>query len=102
MISWILLMTVMVVPYVFAGVVVSLALTRSPFPMGQVYGVDLLGAALGCVTVLILLNLLDGPTAVIVAGALAGLSSLAFAASAGAEARVLLKSSPGGDSRRAS
>jgi hypothetical protein len=42
--------------HVFAGVVVSLALTRGPFPTGQVYGVDLLGAALGCVAVLALLN----------------------------------------------
>ena len=93
-VSWALLLTVMAVPYVFAGVVVSLALTRSPFPTGQVYGVDLLGAALGCVAVLGLLNLLDGPTAVIVAGAISGLSSLAFAASAGAEDRLRLKSMP--------
>src|ERR1035437_2832106 len=58
-VSWALLLTLMAVPYVFAGVVVSLALTRSPFPTGQVYGVDLLGAALGCLAVLALLNLLD-------------------------------------------
>lgn len=93
-VSWALLLTVMAVPYIFAGVVVSLALTRSPFPTGQVYGVDLLGAALGCVAVLVLLNLLDGPTSVIVAGALSGLSSLAFAASADAEDRQRLKSKP--------
>ncbi len=91
-VSWTLLLTVMAVPYVFAGVVVSLALTRSPFPTGQVYGVDLLGAALGCIAVLGLLNLLDGPSVVIVAGAISGLSSMAFAASAGAEVRLRLKS----------
>lgn len=51
-VSWTLLLSAMAVPYVFAGVVVSLALTRSPFPTGQVYGVDLLGAALGCIAVL--------------------------------------------------
>ncbi len=93
-VAWALLLTVMAVPYVFAGVVVSLALTRSPFPTGQVYGVDLLGAATGCVAVLALLNVLDGTTAVIVAGAFSGLSSLAFAASAGPEDRQLLKSRP--------
>jgi MFS family permease len=93
-VAWTLLLIVMAVPYVFAGVVVSLALTRSPFPTGQVYGVDLLGAALGCVAVLGLLNVLDGPTAVFVTGALSGLSSLAFAASAGAEDRQRLKSKP--------
>jgi hypothetical protein len=93
-VSWALLLAVMAVPYVFAGVVVSLALTRSPFPTGQVYGVDLLGAALGCAAVLVLLNVLDGPTAVIVAGVISGLSALAFAASAGAEGQLRLKRQP--------
>ncbi len=93
-VSWTLLLSVMAVPYVFSGVVVSLALTRSPFPTGQVYGVDLLGAASGCVAVLALLNILDGPTAVIVAGALSGLASIAFAASASPEDQQLLKSMP--------
>jgi len=91
MVSWALLTTSMAVPYVFAGVVVSLALTRSPFPAGQVYGVDLLGAALGCVAVLGLLNILDGPSAVIVAGAISALASMAFASSASAEDRQRLK-----------
>lgn len=84
-VAWALLLITMAAPYVFAGVVVSLALTRSPFPIGQVYGMDLLGAALGCMAVLALLNLLDAPTAVIVAGVIAALSSLAFAASASGE-----------------
>jgi MFS family permease len=93
-ISWSLLLIVMAVPYVFSGVVVSLALTRSPFPTGQVYGVDLLGAALGCVAVIAILNVLDAPTAVVVAGIICGLSGLAFAASAGAEDRPRLESKP--------
>ncbi len=93
-ISWALLASSMAVPYVFAGVVVSLALTRSPFPAGQVYGVDLLGAALGCAAVLGLLNILDGPSAVVVAGAVSALASVAFAASASAEDRLRLKSNP--------
>jgi hypothetical protein len=93
-ISWSLLLALMAVPYIFVGVVVSLALTRSPFPTGQVYGVDLFGAALGCVAVLGLLNVLDGPSAVIVAGAISALASMAFAASVDAEDRQRLKSHP--------
>jgi spermidine synthase len=93
-ISWSLLLIAMAVPYVFSGVVVSLALTRSPFPTGQVYGVDLLGAALGCVAVIAILNVLNGPTAVVVAGVICSLSALAFAASAGAEDRPRLESKP--------
>src|SRR6266446_1483455 len=57
-VSWSLLLIAMAVPYVFSGVVVSLALTASPFPTGLVYGMDLLGGALGCVAVIGLLNFL--------------------------------------------
>ena len=66
--GWALLMAAMTVPYVFAGITVSLALTRSPFPVSLVYGVDLLGAALGCAAVVGILNVLDGPTAISFAG----------------------------------
>lgn len=93
-IAWSLILVAMAVPYVFSGVVVSLALTRSPFPTGQVYGVDLLGAALGCIGVILVLNSFDGPTAVILSGAVCGLSAIAFAASASPEDQLRLKSKP--------
>jgi hypothetical protein len=91
-VSWSLLLIAMTAPYVFSGVVVSLALTRSPFPTGLVYGVDLLGAALGCVVVIGLLNVVDGPTSVVLSGAISGLSAMAFAASASSEDQKRLKS----------
>ncbi len=81
-ISWGLLTAAMAVPYVFAGIVVSLALTRGPFPVAEVYGVDLLGAALGCVAVVLLLNVLDAPTTVMCTGVVAALSAWYFDASA--------------------
>jgi spermidine synthase len=90
-VSWFLLVIVMAGPYVFSGVVISLALTRSPFSTGVVYGVDLLGAATGCVVVVLILNVLDGPTTIVVAGAISGLSALSFAASADSEDKQLLK-----------
>ena len=80
-VAWSLLTTAMAVPYVFAGVVVSLALTKSPFPVSHVYGADLLGASLGCVSVLLLLNVLDAPSAILVAGVLAGAAGWCFSAS---------------------
>lgn len=86
----VLLMAAMTAPYVFAGIAVSLALTRSPFPVSLVYGVDLLGAALGCAAVVGILNVLDGPTAILAAGLAAGAAALAFArAATGAERAVL-------------
>jgi hypothetical protein len=92
--AWTLLLIAMAIPYVFSGIVVSLALTRSPFPTGQVYGVDLLGAALGCMGVIGVLNLLDGPTAVIASGVVCALAAVAFAASGTPEEQARLKAAP--------
>jgi spermidine synthase len=66
-------------PFFFSGIVVSLALTRSPFPVGVVYGVDLLGAALGCLGALLLLNLVSGPSAVLWIAVLIAAGALLFA-----------------------
>ena len=68
-------------PFFFSGVVVSLALTRSPYPIGKVYGADLIGAAIGCIGALVLLNVTSGPSAVLWVGAVIGLAALGFASS---------------------
>ena len=75
---WGVLVVAIAVPFFFAGVVVSLALTRSPFPIGRVYGVDLLGAAVGCLGALALLNLTDGPSAVLWVAAVSALGAWLF------------------------
>jgi hypothetical protein len=80
-IVWVLLALGMAVPYFFSGIIISLALTRSPYPIGRVYGVDLFGAAVGCLGVLLLLNLTDGPSAVIWVGAIAAAGAWFFAGS---------------------
>lgn len=69
------------VPFFFCGVVITLALTRSPFPVARVYGVDLLGAAVGCLGGLALLNLTDGPSAVLWVGAAMAAAACFFGAS---------------------
>lgn len=80
--SWLELVICLSVPFVFSGIVVSLALTRSPFPVGLVYGVDLVGAAVGCIGVLAVLEVTgDGPTSVLWTGAIAALGALLFAGS---------------------
>ncbi len=75
--SFLLFSAVIAAPFLFAGVAVCLALTRSPFPIGGVYFVDLLGAAAGCFGAVVLLNLVDGPSAVL------AISTLVFVAAAG-------------------
>ena len=78
---WIQLAVFLSVPFFFSGVVVSLALTRSPYPVGRVYGIDLIGAAVGCFGVLFLLNVSDGPSAVLWTSTIAALGALLFSQS---------------------
>lgn len=66
------------VPFYFAGVVVSLCLTRSPFRVSTVYGYDLLGAAAGCLAALLLMEVVDTPSALFLVCALPMLSGLCF------------------------
>ncbi len=71
--------TLLAVPFACAGAALTLALTRAGLPPGLVYGVDLIGAACGCALVIALLDVVDAPSAVLVAAALGALAALAFA-----------------------
>ncbi len=82
--AWLELAICMAVPFFFSGIVVSLALTRSPYPIGRVYGIDLAGAAVGCLGVLWLLNFTDGPSSVLWVAAIAALGALVFPGNAAA------------------
>ncbi len=66
------------IPFFFAGVAISLALTRSSFPIARVYGIDLLGAASGAVGALLLLNATDGPSAVLWVAVFAAVAAVLF------------------------
>lgn len=93
---WLKLIVLLAIPFVFAGMAVSTALTRSPFPISIVYGVDLVGAALGCLGVVFLLNVMDAPSAMFMVAGLAALAGVCFsrmdaggAASAGKRKNLL-------------
>jgi hypothetical protein len=89
--AWLLLAVFLALPYVFSGLVVSLALTQSPFPVSRVYGVDMMGAAVGCLAVVGLLSLTDGPSAVLWLAVLALAAGALFAGSGlGGRPEVLL------------
>lgn len=85
--TWAELALVMATPFFFAGVVVSIALTRSPFPVNQIYAVDLVGASLGCLGVLALLDVLDAVSSIFAVAALAAAAAGAFAESGSAPQR---------------
>jgi len=71
----------MATPFFFSGVAVTLALTRSPLPVGRVYAVDLVGAALGCLGVIAFLDIVDAPSAILLTGAVAATAAALFAGS---------------------
>ncbi len=79
--AWSIVLTCLVIsiPFVCSGVVVCLALTRFPAQTNRLYAADLVGAALGCILVVALFVVLDGPSLVIAIGAIAALGALFFA-----------------------
>ena len=76
---WVQFSVALSLPFFFSGIVASLALTRSAYPIGIVYGADLVGAALGCLGALALLNLVSGPSAVLWTAVLIAAGALLFA-----------------------
>jgi len=77
---WLKLILILATPYFFAGMAISLALTRSPWPVPLVYGVDLIGAATGCLVVLAVLTLMDAVSALFLVGAFGTLAAVFFSA----------------------
>jgi hypothetical protein len=83
---WLKLIVILAAPYFFAGMAISLALTRSPWPVPVVYSVDLLGAATGCLVVLVVLTLIDSVSALFLVGAIGALAAVFFASARSASA----------------
>ncbi|HEY0715000.1 MAG TPA: hypothetical protein VGF45_20130 [Polyangia bacterium] len=66
------------VPFIFSGIAVTLALTSGGSDVGRLYAADLIGAALGCLAIWWMLSHLDAPSAVFAVAALAAVSALCF------------------------
>lgn len=80
-IVWLELSLCLAAPFFFSGIIVSLVLTRSPYKTGRVYGIDLIGAAIGCLVVLVLLQYTDGPSAVLWIAAIIAIAAKLFSLS---------------------
>jgi hypothetical protein len=85
---WLKLIVILAVPYFFAGMAISLALTRSPWAVPLVYSVDLVGAATGCLVVLAVLTFVDSVSALFFVGAVGALAAIFFASAHRASASV--------------
>src|SRR5258708_12580506 len=75
---WFKAIVLLAAPFAIGGIAVSLALTRSGFPIGITYGVDLLGAATGCLPSLALLTWMDASSAMFMIAALPAVAPPSF------------------------
>ena len=66
------------IPFVFAGMVVCVALTRFPRHTSALYAADLAGSAAGCILTIPILNHIHAPTAVILNAGIAALAAFAW------------------------
>jgi spermidine synthase len=66
------------IPFFTGGLVLTLAISRLAARINVVYAADLTGAALGCLVLIPLLNVLGAPGVVLVATALAALAAVLF------------------------
>lgn len=66
-------------PFYFSGIAVAAVLSRASLPVTRIYAADLLGAALGCLLVLLGLELLDVPSLVLLAAAGGAAAALCYA-----------------------
>jgi hypothetical protein len=77
-VMWLKIILLLAMPFALGGIAVSLALTRSDFAVGITYGVDLLGAATGCLVTLAVLTWMDAPSAMFMVAALAAAAAWCF------------------------
>ena len=66
------------IPFVLSGICISLLLTRFEKHVGRLYAFDLMGAAVGCVLLIALLNIVDAFTAIIFMAAMAVSAGFCF------------------------
>jgi hypothetical protein len=86
-----LILLMAALPFALSGICVALILSKFSQQAGKLYSFDLLGAACGCLVVLWILNVTDGPTAVMFSACTAALGSVAFALNS--RSQKLLKAS---------
>lgn len=81
---------VLVLPMLFAGLAISLALADAREKVGRMYGVNMVGSALGCLLYIPVLRSFGGEGAVMFSAALGAAGGVAFALDAGVAKRWLL------------
>lgn len=70
------------IPFTFAGICICLVLTKFSRQINTLYAADLMGAGIGCMAVIGLLNNFSGPTTLVMVGVFAGLGAIFFSLNA--------------------
>lgn len=65
-------------PFIFSGICVCIALTKFPKNLSKLYAADLIGAALGCLLLVVIINFTDAQTSVLFTALIAAVASYIF------------------------
>ncbi len=82
-VTLVIALAVITVPFALAGIVTTLAITRTRAPVGRLYAADLFGAAAGCLAAVVLLDRTSLSAAAFAATAAAAMGTLCFRRAAG-------------------
>jgi len=77
--SLLLITALCTLPFYFSGIALSLVLTKTDLPIGKLYAIDLVGAALGCLFVLGGLEIFSAPSIVLLCAVIGGFAAFVFA-----------------------
>lgn len=77
--SLLLITALCTLPFYFSGIALSIILTKYDLPIGKLYAIDLIGAALGCLFVLGGLEIFSAPSIVLLCSIVGGISAFVFA-----------------------
>jgi len=70
---------VVLTPFYFSGLVIGLLLTRSDSSVNRLYALDLLGAGLGCIAIVLVMPQFGGSGSISIAAAFGALAAVVFA-----------------------
>lgn len=73
------------VPFIFSGICISLLLTRFPEKINKLYAADLIGASVGCILVVLTLNISGGPTGVFITALFSSIAAILFFSKSGSK-----------------
>lgn len=89
-VRFVLIICAMALPFYFSGLTISLILTHFGGAASRIYFADLIGASLGCVLILPIMNLLGGIQALLFVAILGSCAALVFAWAVASRKRVYI------------